>query len=75
MYIERPKLHPGCYVTNNMVTNMCETCHDCFTDCHNQIIEFGYGMGNDNVVKCDCYNGPMKDNGEPDSIDIIYCSL
>jgi hypothetical protein len=68
MIKEKPDFHAGTFIATNMLTNLCESCYDCFADCANEVIEFGYGVGNDNVVKCDCYNGPG-------SCDIIYCDL
>lgn len=40
--------------TNNKI-NMCNTCVHCFSNCKQDLIEFGDGIGNDNVIVCSSY--------------------
>lgn len=35
--------------------NMCDTCKFTFAECATEVIEFGDGVGNDNVVVCSSY--------------------
>lgn len=35
--------------------NLCDTCLLCFGECEQDTIEFGNGIGNDNVIKCSSY--------------------
>ena len=38
----------------NSIDNLCDTCGSCIADCGGDP-EFGDGIGNDNVIKCDAY--------------------
>lgn len=40
--------------TNSKV-NMCDSCMHRFSDCKQDLIEFGDGIGNDNVIVCSSY--------------------
>lgn len=40
--------------TENSTDNLCDTCVSCFGECTGDY-EFGDGVGNDNVIKCDTY--------------------
>jgi len=40
--------------TNSKV-NMCDTCCHHFSDCKQDLIEFGNSKGNDNVIVCSSY--------------------
>lgn len=42
------------YVCKNQSDNLCDTCEFSIADCM-QLVEFGNGIGNDNVVECDGY--------------------
>jgi len=37
--------------------NLCDSCVKCFANCEvdNGVIEFGNGLGGDNVIQCDQY--------------------
>lgn len=35
--------------------NLCDTCRKCIADCDAKDIEFGDGVGNDNIVECGEY--------------------
>lgn len=35
--------------------NLCDTCKDCVPECNPEKIEFGDGIGNDNVIDCSKY--------------------
>ena len=39
----------------NRKINMCDTCGLIYPTCHPEIIEFGDGIGNDNVIVCSSY--------------------
>ena len=43
--------------TTDTEQNMCDTCLNDFADCESQHVTFGNGVGNDNVISCDFYNG------------------
>ena len=38
----------------NSTDNLCDSCGSCIADCDGTV-EFGDGVGNDNVIKCDTY--------------------
>lgn len=40
--------------TVNSTDNLCDNCYYCFAECESKP-EFGDGVGNDNVIKCDSY--------------------
>lgn len=40
---------------NSSKENLCDTCQKCIADCNADNIEFGDGVGNDNVIECDEY--------------------
>ena len=39
----------------NTKINMCDSCIYHFSDCKQDLIEFGNGFGNDNVIICSSY--------------------
>lgn len=43
--------------------NLCETCMNDFATCCG-IVEYGKGYGSDNIVECDCYEGPWPEDAE-----------
>lgn len=45
---------------NDREGHLCASCKNSFATCLPTIIDFGDGLGNDNVIKCSEYNGPMK---------------
>lgn len=47
----------------NKMNNLCESCKFCFADCRVDHLEFGIGMGLDNVVECDTYDSDKFING------------
>ena len=51
---------------NNKI-NLCNTCKLCFADCKAENVEFGDGIGNDNVIKCETYIKEKKTNKKKDS--------
>ena len=46
--------------------NLCNTCKHSIPTCEAVNIEFGNGVGNDNVVNCDCFevNTEVKEDGD-----------
>jgi hypothetical protein len=40
----------------NTKINLCDSCLNEFPTCQPDRIEFGDGIGNDNVIKCSSYN-------------------
>lgn len=55
------------YICKNNAENLCDTCEFCIADCM-QPVEFGNGIGNDNVVECAGY----EPTGEiPEYIEVI----
>lgn len=53
------------YICKNKADNLCDTCKFCIADC-SQDVEFGDGIGNDNVVECAGYypGGEIPENVE-----------
>lgn len=41
--------------TETSKDNLCSTCKKCIADCNSKELEFGDGVGNDNVICCDAY--------------------
>jgi len=39
----------------DLLINLCDTCLLSFGECEQDTIEFGNGIGNDNVIKCSSY--------------------
>lgn len=39
----------------DLLINLCDTCLLNFGECEQDMIEFGNGIGNDNVIKCSSY--------------------
>jgi len=48
--------------TKDTKENLCDTCIvvSGIPDCIDKDAEFGNGIGNDNVIKCDNYNNPER---------------
>ena len=44
--------------TKNSKENLCDHCFDSFPECKPQVIEFGDGIGNDNVTACTSFTFP-----------------
>jgi len=40
----------------NRKMNLCNTCSHEFPSCSGKDIEFGEGIGNDNIISCDAYD-------------------
>ncbi len=55
--------------TTDSKENMCDYCLNEFHSCTAGLVEFGNGLGNDNVISCEEYNGPKTEtiqiNGKP----------
>ena len=45
------------FKTEDSNQNMCDTCSLSIAECKPYIIDFGDGLGHDNVIKCSCYTG------------------
>ena len=52
------------YRTSDSTENLCDTCPKCIADCDGKSLEFGDGIGNDNVIQCDAYTGRGTPNME-----------
>ncbi len=40
--------------------NMCDYCRNCFATCPSSHVEFGEGVGHDNVIGCDTFYPTAK---------------
>jgi len=51
----------------NKTMNLCNTCSNSFAECNPENIEFGNGVGNDNVISCGNYKlkTVLNDEGCP----------
>ncbi len=52
----------------NSKTDLCATCCWQVPECGGWLgdsVEFGDGFGNDNVIKCDCYEKPRQSTVDP----------
>lgn len=47
------------YRTKSTKDNLCSTCGSHIPDCQPNDLVFGDGVGNDNVIACELYNGPI----------------
>jgi hypothetical protein len=47
-------------ILGNTKINLCDTCVYSIPECRAKEIEFGDGLGNDNVIECDCYKNKDK---------------
>lgn len=50
---------------DNSKVNMCDFCQKSFAWCDSELIEFGDGKGNDNVVVCSEYTARRFHNNYP----------
>ena len=41
--------------------HLCDTCELTYPECSSTIVEFGDGVGNDNIIKCNCYTEEEND--------------
>lgn len=46
---------------------LCDTCSKEYPKCDSDEIDFGLGLGFDNIVECDAYDGPIN----PEDIEVV----
>jgi hypothetical protein len=56
------------FYSTDTTKNLCDSCEHDFAICKNLAVEFGNGIGNDNVVKCASY-------ANPDSYKLDYIKM
>lgn len=46
--------------TNDTKIHLCEKCEQDFATCRPNLVRFGNGKGNDNVIKCSAYDPKLE---------------
>lgn len=48
------------FETKKSTDHLCDYCGNVFPECSQEVIEFGNGFGDDNVIKCSSFSGDER---------------